>query len=156
MSVLYGGMLNVPGAPGGSELAQSQNPLLDPRFKIPGGESPYNEPFLPFDKTPQELDKQMYMTVPPATVSFGLPGGVGNMAGMMASMPQDAMALPNNPSESIYNSPVKTKHAPARFNPSDLAVPPRPGYQNTPGYNPAQMDIMRDQFILFNPKSGVS
>lgn len=150
MANYFAGMLNVPGAPGGSEVAQAQNPLLDPRFIIPGGQTPYNQPFLPFDKTPQELDKQMYMTVPPATASFGLPGGVGNMAGMMAY----DFSVPSGPA--VKRSPNKTENAPVRFNPNDLVVPPSPGYQNAPGYDPTRMELMRDQFILFNPKSGVS
>lgn len=159
MANYFAGMLNVPGAPGGSEVAQAQNPLLDPRFIIPGGQTPYNQPFLPFDKTPQELDKQMYMTVPPATASFGLPGGVGNMAGMMASASNPFYAPDNNLGETLYGAPVpptKKESAPVRFNPNDLAVPPPPNYRNFPGYDPTRMELMRDQFILSNPKSGVS
>jgi len=149
MANYFAGMLNVPGAPGGSEVAQAQNPLLDPRFIIPGGQTPYNQPFLPFDKTPQELDKQMYMIVPPATASFGLPGGVGNMAGMMASVsnpfdgPDDKLPEP---------SQNKTKNAPVRFNPNDLKLP----IFWDESIDPFTREKMRDQLILFSPKSGVS
>lgn len=43
-----------------------------------------------------------------------------------------------------------------RFDPSQLNVPPSPGYLNAPGYSPFREDQDRDRFILHNPRSGVA
>ena len=43
-----------------------------------------------------------------------------------------------------------------RFDPTQLNVQPRPGYNMQPGYDPSRVDIERDRFILFNPQSGVA
>ena len=44
----------------------------------------------------------------------------------------------------------------ARFDPSQLVVPPSQRYLNSPDYNPFRVDIDRDHFILHDPRSGVA
>jgi hypothetical protein len=80
------GEKNVPGA-AGNLLAG--NPLLDPRFKIPGGQ-PWNKtPLLPGKET-KEFEKR------PLDGPFRVPlamNGIGNMGGMIAQAYPNATAL---------------------------------------------------------------
>lgn len=48
------------------------NPLNDPRFQIPGGQSPYRQPVLPSEKSPEE------------TIPFLFPGTYQPKAGLPA------------------------------------------------------------------------
>jgi hypothetical protein len=64
------------------------NPLMNPAFKIPGGESPYKQPVLPKEESPEE------------NIPFFFPGqpqlpaaGIGNVGGLIAQQPQ------NNPQD---------------------------------------------------------
>ena len=62
-----------------SVMGANNNPLLDPRFKIQGGESPYRQPVLPTEESPEE------------NIPFLFPGqqqlpgaGIGNVGGLLA------------------------------------------------------------------------
>lgn len=70
------------------------------------------------------------------------------MAGFYGGYLGNQGALDENNSFSV--SPA------VRFNPAQLNVQPRPGYNLLPGYNPTRMDLERDRFILHNPRSGVA
>lgn len=48
------------------------------------------------------------------------------------------------------------KELPARFDPRQLNVQPRPGYNLMPGYVPTEVPLNRDRFILHRPESGVA
>jgi hypothetical protein len=85
--VMMQGERYVPGAAG----ALASNPLMDPRFKIPGGQ-PWNKtPLLPGNDTKKFEER-------PLTRPFQLPSamngiGVGNMGGLIAQANPDAAAL---------------------------------------------------------------
>jgi hypothetical protein len=65
------------------------NPLTNPAFKIPGGESPYKQPVLPKEESPEE------------NIPFFFPGqqqlpsaGIGNVGGLIAQL---------QPSQKVYD-----------------------------------------------------
>ena len=89
----YAGESNVPGAPGNLLAGRNVNPLQDPRFRIKGGESPYRQPVLYNERSPEEdvpflLPGQPQMPqagVPGSSnLTNAIPGAGGNIAGMMA------------------------------------------------------------------------
>lgn len=51
---------------------------------------------------------------------------------------------------------IQFQNPSVRFDPNQLNVQPLPGYNLRPGYDPSQVDIERDRFILLNPRSGVA
>ncbi|MCJ7659185.1 MAG: hypothetical protein MUO67_08550 [Anaerolineales bacterium] len=85
------GERNVPGAAGAfapeANYLSASNPLMDPRFKIPGGQ-PWNKtPLLP-GKDTKEFEER------PLTKPFQLPSAmVGNMGGMIAQAYPNSAAL---------------------------------------------------------------
>jgi hypothetical protein len=79
------------GIPVGGNLGYfaAGNPLTNPAFKIPGGESPYKQPVLPKEESPEE------------NIPFFFPGqqqlpsaGVGNVGGLVAQL---------KPSNQVYD-----------------------------------------------------
>lgn len=65
------------------------NPLTNPAFKIPGGESPYKQPILPKEESPEENIPFLFPGQPQ------LPGaGIGNVGGLMAQL---------QPSQKVYD-----------------------------------------------------
>ena len=90
--VMMRGERNVPGAAGAfapeANYLSASNPLMDPRFKIPGGQ-PWNKtPLLP-GKDTKEFEER------PLTRPFQLPSAmnVGNVEGMIAQAYPNATAL---------------------------------------------------------------
>ena len=88
--MLYKGMENVPGAPGnlvaGGNLGYfaGTNPLLDPRFKIQGGE-PWNKtPLLPGKDTQQYEQQQFNIPLQPQLPA----AGINNVGGLISQQPQ--------------------------------------------------------------------
>ena len=68
-----------------SGVANNPNPLQDPRFKIQGGESPYRQPVLPTERSPEEDIPFLLPGQPQLPMAYGssnLPGAVGNMGGI--------------------------------------------------------------------------
>ena len=60
------------------------NPLMNPAFKIPGGESPYRQPVLPKEESEEENIPFFFPGQPQ------LPGaGIGNVGGLLAQAPQN-------------------------------------------------------------------
>ena len=90
------GERNVPGAPGNfweGEIASRPNPMIDPRFKIKGGE-PWNKtPLLPGKETKEFNERPI-----PYPMQFQLPGAMlpaGNVGGLLAqAVPQQPMQQP--------------------------------------------------------------
>lgn len=81
------GGYGVPGMPGngGVFLAGNPNPLQDPRFRIQGGESPYRQPVLPKERSPEEDIPFLLPGQPQLPMAYGssnLPGAIGNMGGL--------------------------------------------------------------------------
>ena len=159
----YGGESNVPGAPGNLFAGRNVNPLQDPRFRIKGGESPYRQPVLPQERSPEEdipflLPGQSQLPQAGIPGSSNLPAAVGNMAGIANSTffegPQSAQpgSVENLGAEAgrAFGSPS------VRFDPNQLAVPPGPGVMQRPGYTPFRLEQGRDRFILHDPRSGVA
>lgn len=82
------------GIPVGGNLSYmaANNPLLDPRFKIQGGE-PWNKtPLLPGKDTKEFEQRQFGFPVQPALPAAGM--GAGNLGGLIAQQPQ-------NPSQDV-------------------------------------------------------
>ncbi len=74
------GAQNMPGAPGNNLFFAGTNPLLDPRFKIQGGE-PWNQrPLLPGPETREYEEKQLNIPIQPQLPSAGF----GNMGDLLA------------------------------------------------------------------------
>ena len=74
------------GIPVGGNLSQvaGGNPLLDPRFKIQGGESWHRRPLLPGQDTWKEEQKQFTFPVQPQLPA----AGIGNVGGMLVAQAQ--------------------------------------------------------------------
>jgi len=75
------------GIPVGGNLGYiaGSNPLLDPRFKIQGGEPWNRTPLLPGKDTQQYEQQQFNIPLRPQ-----LPGaGIGNVGGLIAQQPQN-------------------------------------------------------------------
>jgi len=93
---IYGGMEQ------GGNLGQvaGGNPLLDPRFKIQGGE-PWHKPLLPGKETTEYEEKQF--TFP---IQQSLPAaGIGNVGGLMAqSYPAYGDTINMGPAERDYSN----------------------------------------------------
>jgi len=92
--MFYGGESNVPGAPGN---LLAGNPLMDPRFKIPGTRSG-GQPVLPGEnkKDIEDVYGRPGMKPMPGFSPFQLPSamqGIGNMRGMIAQAYPNATAL---------------------------------------------------------------
>jgi hypothetical protein len=97
----YSGTTNVPGAPGNLAGTVAGNPLLDPRFKIQGGEPWNRKPLLPNEKDPNENVPFQFLPPSPgqgARLAQALPGAAGNLGGMMSA---GSSAMPE-PSPSPY------------------------------------------------------
>ena len=79
------GGYGVPGMPGngGVYMAGNPNPLQDPRFRIQGGESPYRQPVLPTERSPEEDIPFLIPGQPQLPMAYGssnLPGAVGKQS----------------------------------------------------------------------------
>ena len=82
MAGFYGGYMGNAGA------IANANPLLDPRFKIQGGEPWNRKPLLPNEKDPNENTPFQFLPPNPGQavrLAQALPGAAGNMAGMAAA-----------------------------------------------------------------------
>jgi hypothetical protein len=75
----YGGFVGNQGAVAGG------NPLLDPRFKIQGGE-PWHKPLLPGKETKEYEEKQFTFPLQPQLPA----AGVGNVGGMLVAQSRPA------------------------------------------------------------------
>lgn len=81
------GGYGIPGMPGngGAYMAGNPNPLQDPRFRIQGGESPYRQPVLPTERSPEEDIPFLMPGQPQLPMAYGssnLPNAIGNMGGI--------------------------------------------------------------------------
>jgi hypothetical protein len=106
--MFYGGESNVPGAPGNLFAG---NPLMDPRFKIPGTRSG-GQPVLPGEnkKDVEDVYGRPGMKQMPGFSPFQLPSameGIGNTAGMLAQInPTYPAGSPN------YGQPLQVEGKP--------------------------------------------
>lgn len=160
---MYYGMRNVPGAPGnlmagnpfGSDFVIPQqrktNPAGGPQL------NPLQQPparIFPKDQPGREgaIDVQFRQA------NFLAPGMpfVGNMGGMLAQNPYNFASADREAEQELINNVLYNERGGTKFNPQDLNVQPRPGYNLQPGYNPTSVPLQRDRFILFNPRSGVA
>lgn len=134
------------------------NPLVNPAFKIPGGESPYKQPVLPKEESPEENIPFLFPGQPqlPSAGNVGNIGGliaqaqpkrtlkelIGNRAGGMSDIPgdvrfrQDTQFLPYDPGNYTQNNkhnPLLDYRWPASFSPGSLQPGIRPYFGNKQG-----------------------
>ena len=124
------------------------NPLTNPAFKIPGGESPYKQPVLPKEESPEENIPFFFPGQPQLpSAGIGNVGGVllaqaqsrqtlkqliGNRPGGMSDIPgdvrfrQDTQFLPYDPGNYAQNTtqnPLRGYRWPANFSPRGYVGP---------------------------------
>lgn len=134
------------------------NPLTNPAFKIPGGESPYKQPVLPNEESPEENIPFFFPGQPQLpSAGIGNVGGVllaqaqprqtlkqliGNRPGGMSDIPgdvrfrQDTQFLPYDPGNYAQNSrqnPLRNYRWPASYDGGGLQPGIRPYFGNRQG-----------------------